>query len=146
MSEEFLTLPARLAAEAVLSEKAATDPSFRKMLTADPAEAISSTFGDAPDAGVSFRVIEEGPEEIVFVLPPLPDELSDKELATASGGLTLNISIDPNDLATTTPGGSYNITLIKSRAGTAAPVWAFADPFKANQINWQEGYTLYGAK
>lgn len=146
MAEELLTVPVRLAAEAVLRGKAATDPSFRKMLTANPAEAISSTFGAAPDAGVSFRIIEEGPEEIVFVLPPLPDELSDKELATASGGLTLNLSIDPNDLAITKPGGGYNITLIKSSAGTGLPVWAALDPFKTSQINWQEGYTVYGAK
>jgi hypothetical protein len=85
-------LPARLACEALLREKAASDAEFRAKLVSNPAEAISEVFGQAPKDDLTFRIIEEAPGEAVLVLPPLPGELSDRELATASGGYTLTIN------------------------------------------------------
>ncbi|WP_430512099.1 hypothetical protein [Pannonibacter phragmitetus] len=90
MSEE--NVPARLACEAFLREKAASDAEFRARLVSNPAEAVTEIFGLAPKDDLTFRVIEEAAGEVVLVLPPLPGELSDKELATASGGYTLTIN------------------------------------------------------
>lgn len=85
-------LPARLACEAFLREKAAGDAEFRARLVSNPAEAVGETFGQAPKGDLTFRVIEEEPGEVVLVLPPLPGELSDAQLAAASGGYTLTIN------------------------------------------------------
>ncbi|CUB00272.1 hypothetical protein [Pannonibacter indicus] len=85
-------LPARLACEALLREKAASDAEFRARLVSNPAEAIGEAFGQAPKGDLTFRVIEEVPGEVVLVLPPLPGELSDAQLAAASGGYTLTIN------------------------------------------------------
>lgn len=85
-------LPARLACEALLREKAASDAEFRARLVSNPAEAVSEVFGQAPKDDLTFRIIEEAPGEAVLVLPPLPGELSDRELAAASGGYTLTIN------------------------------------------------------
>ncbi|WP_122519971.1 NHLP leader peptide family RiPP precursor [Pannonibacter phragmitetus] len=85
-------LPARLACEALLREKAAGDAEFRARLISNPAEAIGEAFGQAPKDDLTFRVIEEEPGEVVLVLPPLPDELSDAQLAAASGGYTITIN------------------------------------------------------
>ncbi|NBN77920.1 hypothetical protein GWI72_06515 [Microvirga tunisiensis] len=91
------TRPARETAEGqslerVIQDRAAADPAFRAALLADPLAAIAGAFRLAPMPGLKLRVIEEQPGEVVLVLPRAAaleaDELSEAELAKASGGFS----------------------------------------------------------
>ena len=83
--------PAGQSLERVIQDRAAVDPVFRAALVADPLAAIAEAFRLAPLPGLKLRVIEEQPGEVVLVLPRVAaeaDELSEAELAQASGGFT----------------------------------------------------------
>ncbi|WP_106753214.1 hypothetical protein [Pannonibacter carbonis] len=84
--------PAGQSLERVIQDRAAVDPVFRAALVADPLAAIAEAFRLAPLPGLKLRVIEEQPGEVVLVLPRAgameTDELSEAELAQASGGFT----------------------------------------------------------
>ncbi|MEH0072415.1 hypothetical protein V6L77_22585 [Pannonibacter sp. Pt2-lr] len=112
MSEE--NIPARLACEAFLREKAAGDAEFRARLVSNPAEAVTEIFGQAPKDDLTFRVIEEVPGEVVLVLPPLPGELSEQELASASGGYSVTIN--------NTGGGSSSFFIFQKGPQTGGSV------------------------
>ena len=82
--------PADQSLERLVQDKAAADPVFRAALVADPLAAIAEAFRLAPLPGLKLTVIEEQPGEVVLVLPRAgaveADELSEAELARASGG------------------------------------------------------------
>lgn len=84
--------PAGQSLERVIQDRAAADPVFRAALVADPLAAIAEAFRLAPLPGLKLKVIEEQPGEVVLVLPRAgameADELSEAELAQASGGFT----------------------------------------------------------
>lgn len=84
--------PAGQSLERVIQDRAAVDPVFRAALVADPLAAIAEAFRLAPMPGLKLRVIEEQPGEVVLVLPRTgameADELSEAELARASGGFS----------------------------------------------------------
>jgi hypothetical protein len=84
--------PAGQSLERLVQDKAAADPVFRAALVADPLAAIAEAFRLAPLPGLKLRVIEEQPGEVVLVLPRTgameADELSEAELARASGGFS----------------------------------------------------------
>lgn len=75
-------LETRLACETALRGKAALDSAFRAELIRDPAAAL----GAALPEGLTFRVIEEAPGEVLLVLPAADGQLSDRQLDAASGG------------------------------------------------------------
>ncbi|WP_430512101.1 NHLP leader peptide family RiPP precursor [Pannonibacter phragmitetus] len=76
------TLETRVACEAALRSKAATDANFRAELIRDPAAALGAALPDS----MIFRVLEEVPGEVLLVLPAAVDQLSDRQLDAASGG------------------------------------------------------------
>ena len=53
--------------------RAATDPEFRARLVADAKETLRSAGFDVPE-GVSVRIEESTPQEIVLAIPPLLPE------------------------------------------------------------------------
>ncbi|SUB00854.1 NHLP leader peptide domain [Pannonibacter phragmitetus] len=131
------TIPARLACEALLREKAAGDAEFRARLVSNPAEAVAESFGQAPKDNLTFRVIEEAPGEVVLVLPPLPGELSDAQLAAASGGYTVNFN--------NSGGGSSGFFIFQKgpQTGNNTPIaWAVqpAFPGSGSSFVWDINY------
>jgi len=70
--------------------RAERDENYRSQLLSDPGKAIADEFGiEVPDT-VKIRVLEEGADEVVLVLPSKtgPGALREDELATAAGGYT----------------------------------------------------------
>src|SRR3546814_282175 len=63
------------------------DAEFRRRFVADP-EAVLAEHGVEAPRGVTIKVVENTPELVHVVLPPLTadGELSDAELETAAGG------------------------------------------------------------
>jgi actin-like ATPase involved in cell morphogenesis len=80
----------RAAVEARLVARAAEDEGFRRQLLGDdPAAAIAAELGAPVPDGLRVRVIEEGVDEVVLVLPATAvatRELSDEQLEAAVGG------------------------------------------------------------
>ena len=71
-----------------LIERAQRDDDFRARLQSDPKGAIGEELGvEVPDP-LNVRVIEEGADEVVLVLPAkaAPGALREEELAGAAGG------------------------------------------------------------
>ena len=66
-----------------------TDDDLRQSLKANPEETLRREGVDLPE-GVTVEVVESTPEKIYFAMPPKAehgeDELSDRELAGATGG------------------------------------------------------------
>jgi hypothetical protein len=70
-----------------LLTRAERDPEFRKRLVDDPKSAVQDELGvEVPD-NIQLRVVEEGANEAVLVLPRHlePGQLRDEELAAAAG-------------------------------------------------------------
>ncbi|WP_439529201.1 hypothetical protein [Pannonibacter sp.] len=107
--------PAGQSLERVIQDRAAVDPGFRAALVADPLAAIAEAFRLAPAPGLKLRVVEEQPGEVVLVLPretAEADELSEAELAQASGGTAVNGQItDAVAWANTKIPGGYPIAI-----------------------------------
>jgi hypothetical protein len=83
--------------QALLTQKAATDPAFRQTLLSEPRAAIQRELGVAVPADVEIQVVEETPNRICIVLPMEPvhaesRELSEQELAGVTGGLTAMVA------------------------------------------------------
>ena len=55
--------------ENTIRTDAAADAAFRAELLADPSAAIRERYGVAIPDGVNVRVVEEGADEVVLVLP-----------------------------------------------------------------------------
>lgn len=130
-------LPARLACEALLREKAAADAEFRARLVSNPAEAVGEAFGQGPKDDLTFRVIEEGPGEVVLVLPPLPGELSDVQLASASGGYTVTINNSGGSSS-----GFYMFQKSPQTGGNLAAAWSgnLTTPGTGSSFAWDINY------
>lgn len=79
---------ARQHVEAAVIEKAMADAAFRRQLVDAPHQAIRGLLGVDPVPGMTIRVIEEVPGEVVLVLPRVitEDELPDELLDLAAGG------------------------------------------------------------
>lgn len=75
-------------------DRAGSDAAFRSKLTRDPRDAIQSEFGIAVPEGVTVRVLEEQPGEVILVLPGRAVQsgtsLSDEDLEKAAGGALEN--------------------------------------------------------
>jgi hypothetical protein len=71
-----------------LLSRAERDPEFRERLTEDPNSAIAEELGVEVPENVKVRVVQEGPDEAILVLPRHlePGQLRDEELAAAAGG------------------------------------------------------------
>jgi hypothetical protein len=71
-------------------DRAGTDPAFRSQLLENPSAAISGLLGIPLPAGVTVRVIEEQPGEVVLVLPSRSmkagAELTEENLEEVAGG------------------------------------------------------------
>jgi len=68
--------------------RAEREDDYRSLLLTDPGKAIADEFGiEVPDT-IKIRVLEEGADEVVLVLPAKtgPGALSEDELASAAGG------------------------------------------------------------
>lgn len=64
-------------------------PAFKKKLLTNPKAALSEFINEPIPGDISIKVIEEGKNEFVIVLHPLPahaDEMSDEELKKLAGG------------------------------------------------------------
>jgi hypothetical protein len=71
-------------------ERAGTDRAFRSRLLEHPAKTLRA--GGVPTRdGVELRPVDAGPGTFHLILPPVPveGELSDGDLAEASGGITI---------------------------------------------------------
>jgi hypothetical protein len=73
---------------AQLIERAQDDAAFRAALLENPAATIAAELGAELPATLNVRVVEEGAEEIVLVLPASsrPTVVEEAELAAAAGG------------------------------------------------------------
>ena len=71
-----------------LIARAQGDEDFRAKLVSDPGSAVSEELGVEIPEGLNVRVIEEGADEVVLVLPAVAstEALSEEELARAAGG------------------------------------------------------------
>jgi hypothetical protein len=73
-------------------DRAGTDPAFRARLLENPNAAVGEHMGSPLPAGITIRVIEEQPGEVVLVLPAQSTasgaSLSEDELERAAGGNT----------------------------------------------------------
>jgi len=72
-----------------VTERAATDPAFRRALLADPARALRETLGITLPAGYRVRFVERPADLDALIVLPDPreaDELTDDELEQAAGG------------------------------------------------------------
>ena len=79
----------RDAVEQRLVEKATTDPGFRQQLISDPRKAVEGELGISLPSGANVRVVEEGPNDYVLVIPSPKSgagELSDAQLGAVAGG------------------------------------------------------------
>lgn len=85
-------MASRAQAEAVIAAKAASDPSFKAKLLADPSAALSEALGGSLPAGIKVTVLQESPTEAYIVLPVDSSAVSDKELASVAGGCWIGAS------------------------------------------------------
>ena len=68
-------------------ERSMTDPDFRARLIAEPRDVVSEYFSEELPDAVTFRVVEEHPTEVLFVIPPATGAgIDDAELVDVSGG------------------------------------------------------------
>lgn len=88
--------------EALIRERAQRDPELRSQLARNPRAALETLTGLEIPAGIEITVVEEAPGEVVLTLPAphASDELSEAEIASATGGASyycLHPSPDPLD-------------------------------------------------
>jgi hypothetical protein len=71
-----------------LLSRAERDPEFRKRLSEDANSAVQDELGVELPQDFQVRVLEEGPNEAILVLPRVtePGQLRDEELVGAAGG------------------------------------------------------------
>ena len=72
-------------------QKSLEDEAFRRQLLADPKTAVEQELGIRLPLGIEVRAVEETPDTVYLVLPPLQAAgqsggLSDQELETVAGG------------------------------------------------------------
>ncbi|MEM6706244.1 MAG: hypothetical protein AAF690_26260 [Acidobacteriota bacterium] len=71
--------------------RASSDSEFRQFCLDNPAGAVKSVSGmEIPENVPTIRFVEKR-EEMVFVLPPSGDTLSDADLQQISGGATMSV-------------------------------------------------------
>ncbi|MBU0493405.1 MAG: NHLP leader peptide family RiPP precursor [Chloroflexi bacterium] len=85
-------------------QRATTDPDFRASLKADPAQALAAAGVDVP-AGVTYTVVENTPDQVHIILPPLTeeDELSGETLEARATKTTLLCTPGPGGMVTLMP-------------------------------------------
>ena len=74
--------------EARIRERAQRDAEYRARLVADAAGTLAAEHGIEVPQTLAIRVVEEGSDEVVLVVPPLRpavDELEDAALEAATG-------------------------------------------------------------
>ena len=73
--------------ETRIRHDAAADAAFRAALISDPVTAISEQYGTGTPDGITLRVIEEGADEVILVLPfdRSALQLSESDLDAATG-------------------------------------------------------------
>jgi hypothetical protein len=78
----------------LVSEKAAMDLEFRKLVLENPAEAISRVAGKPLRDGFKIKVIDNDPAyDMTYVLPPyMSNELTDREQEEVVGGVDFCVS------------------------------------------------------
>lgn len=81
-------MPSRQEAEQQIIMKSLEDASFRQQLKANPKAVLSQELGGQLPADVTIEVLEETPNKLYLVLPPMPveEELSDEQLEAVAGG------------------------------------------------------------
>ncbi|GAB1394983.1 hypothetical protein MASR1M60_31470 [Rhodocyclaceae bacterium] len=77
-----------------LIAKCWADEAFKQKLLADPAATLKAAGIAVPEGG-TVRVVENTAQEVTLVIPARPTELSDDELAGASGGRGCFMSCGP---------------------------------------------------
>ena len=78
--------------EQKLIEKALKDESFRKQLLVNTKDTIEIELGMKIPGFLKIKIVEEDPQTVYLVLPPVPSrttviELSDIELEAVAGGV-----------------------------------------------------------
>ena len=73
--------------ERLVIARANADPEFRKQLLKDTRKAFKDVLGLDLPAGVEVKAVEETGSCFYLVLPVVPNELSDEDLAKVAGGL-----------------------------------------------------------
>lgn len=92
---------------------AATDPEFRARLVADAKETLKSAGFDVPE-GVSVRIEESTPQEIVLAIPPLlPEgaEVDEDALSETAAGSSPLCALTIFDAAVL--GGTFTYKYVK---------------------------------
>jgi hypothetical protein len=71
-----------------LLSRAERDPPFRERLLDDPSSAVQEALRVELPPGLEIRVLEEGPNEAILVLPAVrePGQLREEEMAGVAGG------------------------------------------------------------
>jgi len=72
--------------EKLVIARANADPEFRKQLLKDTRKAFKDTFGLDLPPGAEVKVVEETGSCFYIVLPRVPNELSEEDLAKVAGG------------------------------------------------------------
>jgi len=74
----------------IISQFAAQDPAYRKMLLENPKEVLAKQMGQELPDGITVKVVEESADTIYlvapYVAPAAGDELSDDDLEKVAGG------------------------------------------------------------
>ena len=89
-----MSVPARAQIEAMVSEKLASDPTFRSQLLADPRAVLSDLLGVEIPESVVIEVHEESLAHFHLVIPndDAVRDISDSELELVAGGLQADLS------------------------------------------------------
>ncbi len=84
--------------EAAVIERASSDADYRALLLSDPNAAVADVADTKLPESVTFRVVEQGPDEVVVVIPAasVEGEVSDRELAGVAGGWANTTLSDPS--------------------------------------------------
>lgn len=70
-----------------------TDESFKRSFIADPVAVLKEAGLEIPE-GMEFKVMENSDKLTHILLPPRPDELSDNQLDSVSGGAPTCMSLN----------------------------------------------------
>lgn len=73
--------------ERLVIARANADPEFRKQLLQDVRKAFKDALGLELPPGVEVKAVEETGSCFYLVLPVVPNELSDEDLAKVAGGM-----------------------------------------------------------